>query len=57
MPDAGEEFVCAVCGGKFVTDWSQEEAEQELEDQFGVQPHQVPTDIVCDDCYQIMMGA
>ncbi len=45
-------YQCAYCKGIFDKGWSDEEAETELEDTFGL-PKEM-CDIVCDDCYKAM---
>ena len=46
-------YKCAMCGGVFEKGWTDEEAEQELQQNFqGITPDDC--DIVCDDCYKIM---
>lgn len=44
-------YICAMCGGKFIADWSQEEAVAELNRDFGKMPLE-ECDQVCDACYQ-----
>ena len=43
-------FVCAMCGGEFEKDWSDEEAMAELKENFGDVSGDA-LDVVCDDCY------
>lgn len=44
-------YICSVCGGEFEADWSEEEAEQELKENFpGLSKNDC--DLVCDDCYK-----
>ena len=48
-------YQCAMCGGIFETEWTDEEAIEELHEAFG----EVMVDdceIVCDDCYKKIMG-
>lgn len=55
----GAEYTCDDCGGVFTEAWTDEEAEAEALENFGV-PHasQQPSMArVCDDCYQEIMGA
>lgn len=54
MTAKGDTYTCAECGGTFTTDWSDEEALDELEDNFSVPPEQCA--VVCDDCYKLIMG-
>jgi hypothetical protein len=43
-------FTCAACGGEFEMAWSEQEARDEYERDFGpLDPSKVVT--VCDDCY------
>lgn len=47
-------FTCAICDGTFLKGWSEEEAEAEFVQNFGISKDDVPTDLVCDDCYHKM---
>lgn len=49
------EYKCRMCGVVFEKAWSDEEAAQELKDNFG-NPSIDDCDIVCDDCYKNFMG-
>lgn len=49
------EFKCAVCGGVFAKVLTDEEAEQQLRDEFGDGWTPGDCDMVCDDCYQEMV--
>ena len=46
------QFTCAVCKGVFEKGWSDEKAEAELDQTFGVPTDEC--DLVCDDCYKEM---
>lgn len=47
------QYQCAMCKGVFDKGWSDEEANQELIDNFGKDiAENEPLDIVCDPCYQ-----
>lgn len=50
----GETYVCEMCGEVYESDWTQEEAEKEFEDNF---PYHLdePKSVVCDDCYEILV--
>lgn len=49
------EYRCAGCGKTFTGLWSDEEAQAELQAEFpGIQS--ASCEIVCDDCYRLMMG-
>lgn len=51
-----DEYTCASCKETFSMGWSNEAAQAEYEHKFPVQAkHNVPVDIVCDDCYKKMM--
>lgn len=50
------EFKCAVCGGVFEKGLTDEEAKQQLKDEFGEEWTPDDYDIVCDDCYREMFG-
>lgn len=45
-------YKCSVCGETYDKGWSDEEAEAELAENFGVPKEDC--DIVCDDCYKAM---
>ena len=47
-------YKCVVCKEEFETDWSNEEASQEMRDNFGDHITEDQCDVVCDDCYQKM---
>jgi Phage portal protein, lambda family len=48
-------YTCARCGGSFDSDWSDDEAAEELEENI---PGVARADcaVVCDDCYQQMVA-
>lgn len=50
------EFKCAICGDVFEEGRSQEDAEKEFEENFGVKMDHSNVDIVCSDCYVKMKG-
>ncbi len=50
--EKGDEYICGVCGGKFITDWDDKEAVKEVKENFGIIEN---TDVVCDDCYKKFM--
>ena len=54
---AGEEFTCYSCSGKFITEWDDEEAYKECEENFNLRPdkHHVGYERLCDDCYKEFM--
>jgi len=52
------EYRCAACGGTFEEAWTDEEANAEARDVFGMDHEQDPTmALVCDDCYKAMIAA
>ena len=50
------EYKCAMCKGIFEKEWSDEEAEAELESTFKGTPTE-DCELVCDDCYKKFMGS
>ena len=49
-----EKYICSICKNEYEKKWSDEEAIEEMNDNFG----DIPTSdcgIVCDDCYKKMM--
>ena len=52
------EFQCAKCSGIFEKGWSDEAAKEEAQEVFGKRPENWNDDamMVCDDCYNEMMG-
>lgn len=51
-----EEFKCAVCKKTFTTAWSEEEAVQDLKENFGEIFEPKDCDVVCDDCFKGMFS-
>ncbi len=47
-----DEFKCAICGNIYKKEWSDEEAEAELKENWGENASIDESDIVCDDCYK-----
>jgi len=45
-------FVCAMCGGEFEKEWSDDDAEAELKENFGSNTQKEDCVIVCDECYK-----
>lgn len=52
---AGDSYTCAHCGGRFETEWSDEDAAAEADENFGGLLGDDPA-VICDDCYQAMVG-
>ena len=53
----GKTYTCARCGGRFESDWSEEEAQAEYERNFpGATAAKLPREEVCDDCYKVLMA-
>lgn len=48
------EYVCAICRVKFVSEWTDEEAKDELKEKFGETNIQ-ECEVVCEDCYNKLM--
>ena len=44
-------FICAMCKGEFDIDWTEEEAEAELKEEFG-DINKEDCEQVCDDCWE-----
>lgn len=55
---ANREYACAQCLGTFEPVWTDEEADQEAKDNFGVENASSRDDfvVVCEDCYNAMKG-
>jgi rubredoxin len=51
--EAVKQFTCDNCGETYDCEWSDEEAQAEAVSTFGVIDDPA---IVCDDCYQKLMG-
>jgi DNA-directed RNA polymerase subunit RPC12/RpoP len=49
-----KEFKCVVCKEIFESDWSEEDALEEMRENFGDVPPE-NREVVCDDCYQKMI--
>lgn len=49
------EYKCAMCGGVFEKEWSDEEAKAEQEDNGWGDIADEDMEIVCDDCYKKVM--
>ena len=45
-------FICAICKKEFDIDWTEEEAEEELKEEFGENIKKEDCVQVCDDCYE-----
>lgn len=48
-------YTCAHCGGTFERGWTDEEAQAESVQNFGVRGDAPGMALVCDDCYQEIM--
>lgn len=48
------EYVCTICRVKFVSEWTDEEAKEELKEKFGETNIQ-ECEVVCEDCYNKLM--
>jgi hypothetical protein len=54
--EVGDKCTCALCGGKFTTTRPDGEALKEAIKNFGkLMATEDETDIVCDDCYQLIL--
>ena len=49
------EYQCCVCDGVFEKGWTDDEAMEESEEVWGAMPPD-ELEVVCDDCYNKMMG-
>lgn len=54
MTGKGESFTCDLCGDTCVSNWSEEEAQAEYEQNFGAYVSE-EKGVLCDDCYQLFM--
>ena len=48
-------YTCEVCGGSFLSDWTEDDAMEEAEELYGkevMDKHRDAVVSVCDDCYQ-----
>ena len=52
----GESFTCARCGVTFTKGWSDEEALAEAVDLFGPGIVADDQEVVCDDCYEVIVA-
>jgi hypothetical protein len=50
-------FTCGVCGGEFEDSWTEEEANAEASELWGIEKASESSDmtVVCDDCYQMLL--
>ena len=55
MTKEKDTFTCYTCGGVFLVEWSDEEAQEELERNFGGDTKPENCEVVCDDCYEAIM--
>lgn len=54
---AGDLYTCEWCGQTYESEWSEEEAQEEYENNFFPEEREgVEKAIVCDDCYKKVMG-
>lgn len=58
MAGIGSKYRCEGCGNTFENDWTEEEANAEAMDNFGVSEASKDPNmaIVCDDCYEALMS-
>lgn len=49
-------YTCEACGIKFVSEWSNEEAEKEAESMWGKGIMKKNPALVCENCYQRLMS-
>lgn len=45
-------YKCSICEGVFEKGWTEEEAEEELKNNFGEEYTPSDCGLVCDDCYK-----
>jgi hypothetical protein len=52
------DFTCAACGETFKIDvnWTEEQKRAEYEQTFGLPLHPSELDVVCDDCYPLIVA-
>ena len=55
MITSNDEYTCAMCGGVFAAEWSDEEAWAEHDNRFPGASHDNAA-VICDDCYQTMFS-
>lgn len=48
-------FTCCLCGKTFLSDWTHEEAAEELKQRFG-EDYRPEHEVCCDDCYKKVMA-
>jgi len=51
-----ESYTCENCKEVFIKTWTDEEAMAEMHGEFGVAYEQSDCVVVCDDCYDKVMG-
>lgn len=58
MPNEKDTYICEVCKETFIKGQSDEEANKEAEELWGVKnaSENQNMGVVCDDCYNMMMG-
>lgn len=58
MTPKDDTYKCDMCGDTFEKGWSDEEAEEEAADIFGVEGAASNSDmsVVCEDCFRKVMG-
>jgi len=49
------EYQCTRCGNIYEKTWTDEEAMEETKDNFGKEIVNKPMDVICEDCYNIIM--
>lgn len=54
MPNTDNTYTCEACGGIFPKGWSDEEANAEALETFGIEADDPEAALVCDDCYMAM---
>lgn len=45
----GRSYTCEACGGSFISEWSEEDAQREREHNFWAD---TPCGVTCDECYR-----
>lgn len=48
---ANKEYICAECGGIFLTDWSDKDAMDEAREIWGQELYETRISIICDNCF------
>jgi hypothetical protein len=51
-----DHYTCAACGNTYNKTWTDEEAHAEALENFGVEPDPEGMSIVCDVCFNRLMG-